>query len=340
MASTSQEFDALDGLVITGDLNVGGGATFDTNVLVIDATNNRVGINKTPTVAFDVSGDVNIDGGTIDGLTQLSVDSLTLNNQTVESSVLLILKSGPTNAIDLDSGAGAVRLEKGSAEYGRFTENSNNLIIAAGSSTTTALTLQSDGDAVFAANVIMSDGQMLKLGSAQNVTMSALGIAFSANTIHNGKIVANGDTNTHLDFNAADSFQITTGGTVRLTANNSGVTIPGATFFETVTSDKPFYETIVAPSGMTFDLDDGSAFTKSLSGAGGTVVFTMPSSPGTNSFAWTIKFVNSGSLTWPASVEWSEGTQPPESSGTDIYSFITYDGGITIYGSLAIRNAS
>jgi hypothetical protein len=341
MASTSQEFDALDGLVITGDLNVGGGATFDTNVLVIDATNNRVGINKTPTVAFDVSGDVNIDGGTIDGLTQLSVDSLTLNGGKMSSSGTLELESAVgTHGIVLDSGLGRVIFEDEGTEFGRIRQSGSGLKFSAGSTPIDALTLQSDGDAVFAANVALSDGQMLQLGSAQNITMSSLGITFSANTYHDGNIVAFNDPNTHLNFNAADSFQITTGGTVRMTVNNSGVTIPGALLFESVASDEPYYETINTPAALTFNLNNGSAFTKSNSGSGGTVVFTMPSSPGTNSFAWTIKFINSGSLTWPASVKWSEGVQPPESAGTDIYSFVTYDGGTNIYGSLAVRNAS
>jgi hypothetical protein len=338
MASTSQEFDALDGLVITGDLNVGGGATFDTNVLVIDATNNRVGINKTPTVAFDVSGDVNIDGGTIDGLTQLNVDNITLNNHTIESSTLLILKSGPTAAIDLDSGTGAVRLEKSSTEYGRLLENNGDLIIAAGSSTTSALRLQSDGDAVFQANALFSDGNMLKLGSVQIITGSATGARFSANTTHNGHIVADGDTNTHLNFNAADSFQITTGGVVRMTVDNSGVDI-GTLVASATLSETAVFETVQTEATYNIDIGDGSAVLCTATG-GGTVAFTMPSNLPSNSFSWTVKFNNSGTITWPASVEWAEGVVPPVSAGTDIYSFVTYDGGTTIYGSLAIRNAS
>jgi hypothetical protein len=42
---------------IAGTLAVAGAATFDTTTLVVDATNNRVGINKaTPTTTLDVSG--------------------------------------------------------------------------------------------------------------------------------------------------------------------------------------------------------------------------------------------------------------------------------------------
>jgi hypothetical protein len=39
-----------------------------------------------------------------------------------------------------------------------------------------------------------------------------------------GQIIHDGDTNTFLDFNAADSFRVVTGGTTRLTVNNTAVT--------------------------------------------------------------------------------------------------------------------
>lgn len=345
MAVSSQKFDTLDGLNVTGPMDIGGNVTVDTNVLYVDTVNNRVGINKVPTVAFDVNGNVNIDGGTIDGLTQLSVDNLTLDGDAVSGSAALYLNSGAgSTAVVANSGAGSFHLRDGGTEYARFEENSGNLLITAGSSSTTALTLQSDGDAVFAANVAMSDNKKIDFGSAMDMTADSQGVLLNANTYHQGDIVSYfggvKDTNTYLRFNGSDSFTITTGGTVRMTVDNSGVTIPGALLFDSVASDQPYYETLNAPGGFTFDLNNGSAFTKSGGGSGGTVVFTMPTSPGTNCFAWTIKFNNSGSLTWPASVKWSENTQPPESSGIDIYSFVTYDGGTNIYGSLAVRNAS
>lgn len=338
MASTSQEFDALDGLVITGDLNVGGGATFDTNVLVIDATNNRVGINKTPTVAFDVSGDVNIDGGTIDGLTQLSVDNLTLNGSTITNSADATTVQSTNGSIKLDSNLGIVRILDTNVEFLRITESSQAAVIQVSSSLNTALTLESDGDVQFGANAAFSDGQMLQLGSAQNITMSSLGITFSANTYHDGNIVGYNDPNTHLSFNAADSFQITTGGAVRLTANNSGVNI-GTLIADATLSETAVFETVQTEATYNIDIGDGSAVLCTATG-GGTVAFTMPATLPSNSLSWSVKFNNSGTITWPASVEWAEGVVPPVSTGTDIYSFITYDGGTTIYGSLAIRNAS
>ena len=340
--ATAQQFDTLDGLVVTGQLDTGtltatGNVVVDTNVLYVDTVNNRIGINKVPSVAFDVSGDVNIDGGTIDGLTQLSVDNITLNNQTIECSSLLVLKSGSSNAIDLDSGAGAVRLEKGSTEYGRFTENSGSLVIAAGSSTTTALTLQADGDAFFAANVHMVNGDYLHLG-ANTLRGTNSGVQISANTYHAGHLVhSTSDTDTHIKFNN-DQIVLTAGGNAVLTANSSTVDI-GIISATQVVSETVVYETVQTTGSLSMNLNNGSAIICTATG-GGTVSFTMPSGTTPSGFSWTVKFNNSGTLTWPAAVKWAEGQVPPPSSGTDVYAFTTYDKGVNIYGSLAMRDAS
>jgi len=49
---------------VGGNLTVTGDATFDTNTLYVDSTNNRVGIvNASPTTALDVTGDITVSGG-------------------------------------------------------------------------------------------------------------------------------------------------------------------------------------------------------------------------------------------------------------------------------------
>ena len=49
-------------------------------------------------------------------------------------------------------------------------------------------------------------------------------ITFDGDIIIDQQIIHKGDTNTYLDFNAADSFQVVTGGTPRLTVTNTAVT--------------------------------------------------------------------------------------------------------------------
>ncbi len=61
---------------IAGTLAVAGAATFDTTTLVVDATNNRVGINKaTPTTTLDVSGTFAVSGNATFDTSTLVVDA-------------------------------------------------------------------------------------------------------------------------------------------------------------------------------------------------------------------------------------------------------------------------
>lgn len=341
--ATAQQFDTLDGLVVTGQLDTGtltatGNVVVDTNVLYVDTVNNRIGINKVPAVAFDVSGDVNIDGGTIDGLTQLSVDSLTLNGSTISSgATALYLNTTGATGIVANTGGGGFYLRKTGANYGSFIESSGSLVITAGSSSTTALTLQADGDAFFAANVHMVNGDYLHLG-ANTLRGTNSGVQISANTFHAGHLVHSAaDTDTHIKFNN-DQIVLTAGGNAVLTANSSTVDI-GIISATQVVSETVVYETVQTEATLGIDLNDGSAVICTATG-GGTVSFTMPSGTTPSAFSWTVKFNNSGTLTWPAAVKWAEGQVPPPSSGTDIYAFTTYDKGVNIYGSLAMRDAS
>lgn len=346
MASTSQQFDTLDGLVVTGDMSVGANLNVDSGTLFVDAATNRVGIGKTnPQYNLDIPGNAFINTLTANNfnyvsIASINVDNLTLSGNTVESSSLLILKSGSTNAIDLDSGAGVVRLEKGSTEYARFSESSTNLGISVGSSPTVALTLQSDGDAVFAANVAMSNGKKIDFGSVMDITASATGATFSANTYHVGKIVHSGDTDTYLDFNALDQFQLTCGGSTVLSANSTTVST------KILNVEDYFRETVYAGT-IT-----GSAYTiNPLLGSVHTITATgnfsvdLQNIPTTGAITLTLVVTNSGGtweITWPGSGEadaiyWAEGVEPPSSSGIDIYTFYCVNG--TIYGGLALRKA-
>ncbi len=359
MASTSQQFDTLDGLVVKGDMSVGANLNVDSGTLFVDASTNRVGIGKTnPQYNLDIPGNAFIDTLTANNfnyvsISSINIDNLTFSGNTVESSSLLILKSGSTNAIDLDSGAGAVRLEKGSTEYGRLSEASSGLRISAGSGTTTALTLQSDGDAVFAANVAISNGKKIDFGSVMDITASATGATFSANTYHVGKIVHSGDTDTYLDFNTVDQFQLTCGGSTVLSANSTIISTPKLKvddfFLENVYAGT--IDTSANPDRYIFNMQYGSVQTITAT-ANFHVDFTgMSVLPASTAATFTLIVTNSGGareITWPGSTEgdamyWAEGVEPPSSNGVDIYTFYyvrnSAGTGGTMYAGLALRKA-
>lgn len=81
----------------------------------------------------------------------------------------------------------------------------------------------------------------------------------------------------------------------------------------------------------------GDVFTLTTSG---NTTFTFSNAPASGvSYAFILKITAGGThtLTWPASVDWAGGSAPdaPASGETDVYVFLTSDGGTTWYGFLS-----
>lgn len=97
--------------------------------------------------------------------------------------------------------------------------------------------------------------------------------------------------------------------------------------------------TSAALSGTTPSVDVGARDTYTLTTSGNTTfTFTgAPSSGQVGTFSLIITAGGAHTLTWPASVDWAGGSAPdaPASGETDIYTFMTIDGGTTWYGFLA-----
>lgn len=90
-------------------------------------------------------------------------------------------------------------------------------------------------------------------------------------------------------------------------------------------------------SGTTLDLSTGTVFSHAPA-SNPTYVFSNPPASGT-AYGFTLKVTPSAtvSITWPASVDWPDGTAPtaPASGETDVFVFYTQDGGTTYYGFVA-----
>jgi DNA-binding beta-propeller fold protein YncE len=59
-------------------------------------------------------------------------------------------------------------------------------------------------------------------------------------------------------------------------------------------------------------------------------------------FEYDLGSSGAATITWPASVDWPSGTEPPDpaSGEKDMYSFVTPDGGTTYYGFKSATNVS
>ena len=85
------------------------------------------------------------------------------------------------------------------------------------------------------------------------------------------------------------------------------------------------------------DLTDGNVVTATVDTSANTFTFSNPPASG-KAGSFTLILTNGGSQTvnWPASVDWAGGTAPTlTTSGVDVITFTTIDGGTIWYGFAA-----
>jgi hypothetical protein len=145
----------------------------------------------------------------------------------------------------------------------------------------------------------------------------------------------------------SDADALTAGGTLDMDGN--ALTVDAVTLSDVVSGNdqemnrvklKDYSETtVVANTGATYtiDLENGNVFNLTLTG-NCTYTFSNPPASG-SAGAFTLiqnqDGTGSRSVTWPASVEWAGGSAPTitsTASSTDVFTFITTDGGTTWYG--------
>jgi hypothetical protein len=83
---------------------------------------------------------------------------------------------------------------------------------------------------------------------------------------------------------------------------------------------------IVAVAALNIDCSTGNFFTKTIAGNS---TFTFSNAPASTAYAFTLELTHtSGTVTWPASVQWPGGTAPTfQNAKTSLFVFVTDDGG-------------
>lgn len=259
--ATSQKFDALDGLEVTGQMTVGANLAVDTDTLYVDVVNDRVGINNsTPSRALDVTGSGRISQSITMG-TSLIHDgdldtSITFTTNQVDISAGGVNYIANTTLLSIGDGNGIqVRGVSPTSTFASNTEKANGGL-GVNSINTSMILSQDDGDTglIFGAltnndvpnpnlgsvwsstaadeiSVIISDRRIAKFDND--------GLHFNSLSASTGQItgitdiaIANsifhtGDDNTYFQFNANDSARVVVNGATRFTANTSGSFIGG-----------------------------------------------------------------------------------------------------------------
>lgn len=103
-------------------------------------------------------------------------------------------------------------------------------------------------------------------------------------------------------------------------------TFTGTATFATTDALGPVRGNIVAVAALDIDCSAGNYFTKTISANS---TFTFSNVPASRAFAFTLELTHtSGTVTWPASVNFSGGTAPTLTTGkTHLFTFVTDDGG-------------
>ena len=293
-------------VTIAGNLTVTGTTEGDSNITLGDAATDTVTFGGT------ISGSLVFEGSSADSfettlvpgnpsadisltLPATTSDTLagiastqTLTNKTLTTPVIAEIDSGSTITLDattdinLDADGGDIILKDGGTEFGRFTNNSGELIIKSGSSSTTNMTM-SGANTTIAGNLTVTgtstfNGGTINLGDSATDTIVFNGLV-------SGSIVFEGSN--------VDSFETT------LTPGNPSsditLTLPSAssdTLVGRATTDTLTNKTITSPtvsglslsdSAISFEGSTANSFETSLTVTDPTAdrTITLPNATGT-----------------------------------------------------------
>jgi len=310
------------------------GVSLNPGVLKVDSGNSRVGINQTtPTVALDVTGSARITGDltvsgttvTVDAASILAKDRIVFEGATADAYETTLLVTDPTadRTLTLPDSTGTLALTGGAS---------------------TAVTVADTTDTTCFVGLFESATGDLGPKSDAGITYNA-GTGTLTATALAGPLTGNSSTATALA-TARTINGVSFDGTANITVvDSAALPLAGGTLSGTVNAAdqilqrpvmKDYAETKVAMAAHAVDLSLGNVQTYTLSG-NQTLTFTNPPASGSaGSFTLIVTNGGSATLTWPTSVDWAAATAPTlTSSGVDVLTFLTVDGGTIWYGFAA-----
>jgi len=294
------DLEAIDGITA--------GTVLASKAMVVDTNKNITGARNITLTgeldagSLDISGNADIDG-------TLEADAITINGTAIGSiySVIAgsssIVTTGALNSGSITSGFGAIN-------------NGSSNITTTGVGTFASLDISGsvDVDGTMEADAITLNGTAL--GSLY------LGISAKA---ADSQLLDGVDGANYLRSDTSDTFT----GTLTLTGSLNASAI---VFAESLQED---YDALSGTSPAP-DADNAGYFSLSTSG-NTTFTFGGVTSGRSVGFVLAVTAGGTHTLTWPATVDWAGGTAPdaPASGASNLYAFVTRDGGTNWIGVLS-----
>lgn len=327
--SSNNNTDHSNVEIIAGNGLSGGGDITTSRTLSINAGDGLVAnssgvfFDTTANVSFDTinTSDLYIDSLYANGATGSAGEFLATNGNTVYWASVSEF-TGESDTLDDVTGRGATTTNAitvggltitGAGNIPTLSLNGDVTGSATfdGSNTTITTTVSALSDKVDTTTQVIAGSGLTGGGAlSQNRTLNVgagTGVTVAADTVSIGQDVA---TSANVTF----ASMISTG------------LVEGNYYFENASQ--------ISGTNITIDETDGNVFYLSTTG---NTSFTFPTPTSAYSFTLEITAGGTHSLIWPVVVKWKGGITPdaPASGETNIYVFMTRDGGTTWYGFLA-----
>lgn len=330
-------------------------AVSDGNVLYVgDVTSNATHTGDVTGSTALTLATVNANVGAFGSATQVA--TFTVNAKGLTTAAANVSISIPATAISDSTTAGravvtAATATAQTALFDVFTSGAKGLAPASGGGTSNFLR----ADGAWAAPAGGGGGSLIGDTDSASPFETALGFDAGVNTtgVNNtfigyeaGKANTTGTGNTTVGHQSglslttgSNNVAIGNGADASAPTVSNEITMGNASISRFRIPGAGIDNTSAALAGLTPSVDAGARDTYTLSTSGNTT-FTFTGAPSTGqvgTFSLIITAGGAHTLTWPASVDWAGGIAPaaPASGETNIYTFMTINGGATWYGFLA-----
>jgi hypothetical protein len=340
-----------------------GAISFGNENLTTTGTFNCSDITATGTLVFADGSiaivDLDIDGGTDIGAAVVAADLFIVddgaggtNRKTAASRIKTFVEASTVAVTGNITATGTIEPagDTSASDNAAIGYTSAEGLILTGQGSTSDITIKNDADAdvitiaTGTTNVDVVGDLTAKTLNVDDDTAAGDNAAIGYTSAEGLILTGQGSTSDITIKNDADATVIS------VATGTTSVTSTGTWNFSDQVVSKPilkdYGETHSAIGGtgggtQDFELENGNVISATVDTSANTFTFSNPTTSA-NGCSFTLILKNGGSQTvnWPGSVDWADGTAPSlTSSGTDILTFLTIDGGTIWHGFFASEDS-